>query len=77
MTEITLKFASGKDDVKIAESIANYLGTPVVILRPDGTRNHVIPIDTGVISVVTPLDTAPALADDDAMRVYYNEDDGA
>lgn len=77
MTDVTMIFKSTEDDVKIAESIANHINKPVVIRRTDGTRNHVIPIDTGTISVVTPLDTAPALADDDAMRVYFNEDDGA
>ena len=45
---VTMTFVSGKDDVAIAESIANHLGLPVVITRPDGTKNYVIPCETAV-----------------------------
>lgn len=54
MADVTLTFVSGKDDVAIAVSIANHLGSTVVILRPDGTKNHVVPLDAVKYTVVVP-----------------------
>ncbi len=53
---VTMRFVSGKDDVKIAESIALHLKKPVVITRPDGTKNYVIPAETGVFDTRDPSD---------------------
>lgn len=62
MADVTMTFTSGKDDVPIAESIANHLKAPVIILRPDGTKNYVIPHETGVFETKTPdnVETANA-----------------
>ncbi len=79
--EVTMTFVSGVDDVKIAESIALHLKKPVVITRPDGTKNYVIPAETGVFDAKSEGDPGfkargPADHPDDLHVMLYDAPGG-